>query len=328
MKQLIKKLTETYGPSGNEHNIRKKIKEEIQDYVDELRVDNLGNLIAVKKGNGKKIMVAAHMDEVGLIVTSIDEKGFLRFSKVGGVSEFYLLGQRVIFENGIIATLGTEKLESMKELKMDKMFIDIGAKDKKEAEQMISIGDQACYYREFSDLNKRIIAKALDDRIGCCVLIQTIKDIGQSSNNEIYFVFTVQEEVGLRGAKTSAFSINPDIGIAVDVTATGDTPKAKTMAVELGKGPAIKIKDNSILCHPKVRNHLIQTAEKNNIPYQLEVLEFGGTDSGAISVTKEGIPSGAISIPCRYIHTPSEMIDYDDVLNATKLLTEALISFE
>jgi len=323
LKELIKKLTEAYGPSGREEEIKDIIKELVKPLADEITEDSLGNLIVRKKGPGKKIMAAAHMDELGLIVTFIDENGFLRFSNVGGISPHILLGERVVFPDGTAGTIGCEKLENIKDLKFSKLYIDIGVSEKRQAEEKVKIGDIAVYQRTFSDLGERILSKALDDRVGCAVLVQTLKEI-EKPQNDIYFVFTVQEEVGVRGARTSAYKINPDYGLAVDVTRTGDTPESETMAVSLGKGPTVKVKDTLIISHPKVKKIMVETAEKNNIPYQLEVLERGGTDSGAIQLTREGVPSGVMSIPCRYIHTPSEMVDFNDVLNGVKLLKNIL----
>lgn len=320
---LLRKLLEAYGPSGNEEIIRDLIIEEVKDYVDEIKVDRLGNLIAIKKGGGKKVMIAAHMDEIGLIVTGVDDNGFLRFANIGGVSPFISLGQRVMFRNGVLGVVYMEHMEDMKGLKLEKMYIDIGAKTKEAALNMITIGDVCCFYNTYTSLNGNIVAKSVDDRIGCFIAIETIKQL-KDSPNDLYFVFTVQEEVGIRGAKTAAYSIDPDIGIALDVTATGDTPKARPMAVKLGEGPTVKIKDNSILCHPAVRNLMIETAKEANIPYQLEVLEFGGTDSGAIHMSRNGVPAGVISIPCRYIHSPSETVSESDVENAILLLTKIL----
>ncbi len=323
MKELIKELTETYGPSGREEAIRNVIREKIKPLVDEMEVDSLGNLIARKKGPGKKIMLAAHMDELGLMVTYVDKDGFLRFSNVGGITPHVLLGERVVFANGTAGTIGCEKIDSWKDLNFQKLYIDIGASDQKEAEEKVKIGDVAVYQRGFQDLGKRIISKALDDRVGCAVLIQVLKEL-ESPVNDLYFVFTVQEEVGVRGARTSAYRIKPDYGLAVDVTRTGDTPESETMAVSLGKGPTVKVKDTLIIVHPKIKKIMEEAAQKAGIPYQLEVLERGGTDSGAIHLSREGVPSGVMSIPCRYIHTPSEMVDYDDVVNGVKLLKSIL----
>lgn len=322
-RDLLKRLLETFGPSGHEETIREVIREEIKDYADEVRVDALGNLIAVKKGSGKRIMVASHMDEIGIMVTSIDENGFLRFTNIGGVSPFTALYQRVMFADGTMGVVGMEKLDDMKDLALDKMFIDIGASSKEEAMKKVNIGDVACFYAPFIQDGDYIMAKSMDDRIGCYVAIEALKAL-KDCTNEVYFVFTVQEEVGLRGAKTAAYGIDPDMGIAIDVTATGDTPKAKTMDVKMGKGTAIKVKDNSVLAHPTVKNLMIETAKENNIPYQLEILEFGGTDSGAIHLTKSGVPSGVISVPCRYVHSPSEMVSIKDVESSIELLVKVL----
>ncbi|KAB3534023.1 M42 family metallopeptidase [Alkaliphilus pronyensis] len=317
-KELLKEMCSVYSPSGNEAAIRDFIMQEIKDYVDEINVDPLGNLIARKKGNGKKIMFAGHMDQIGLMVTFIDKEGFLRFTNVGGLSPSITMSQRVIFSNGVVGVVGCEKLDDIKDLKLDKLFIDIGAQSKEEAEEMVSIGDVCVYYSEALIDDKKVISQGLDDRVGCFVLIEALKQI-KNSLNDLYFVFTVQEEVGIRGAKTSAYTINPDYGIAVDVTMTGDTPNAKKMAVKLGEGAAIKIRDNSLLCHPKVKDTMIKVAKDSDIKYQLEVLEFGGTDSGAIHLTRSGVPSGVISIPTRYIHSNCEMCYLSDISAAIDL---------
>ncbi len=315
---LLKRIVATYSPSGNETRVCELIKEEVKDYADEVYTDPLGNLIVRKKGQGKKVLLAGHMDQIGLMATYIDDKGFIRFTNVGGISPVVTFSQRVIFENGTIGVVGCEKIDSLKDLTLDKLFIDIGASSKEEAEGKISIGDICVYYSEVIMDDKNIIAPALDDRIGCFIMIEILKSL-KASENDIYFVFTVQEEVGTRGAKTAGYAIEPDIAISYDVTATGDTPKSKPMAVKLGHGPAVKIKDNSILCHPKVKNLMIEQAEKNSIPYQLEILEFGGTDSGAIHLTRAGVPSGVLSIPSRYIHSDCEMVSLIDVSNAVEL---------
>ncbi|MBU5293215.1 M42 family metallopeptidase [Anaerosalibacter bizertensis] len=321
--ELVKKLVNIYSPSGDENNIREFIKDEIKDFVDEVEIDSLGNLIARKKGKGKKIMLAAHMDQIGLMVTDIDDKGFLRFTNIGGISPVLSLGQKVIFKNGTVGVIFAEPVDNIGKLKLENMFIDIGVLNKEEAEKKVSIGDICVYESGFSENDNVIFSKCLDDRIGCFVLIETLKRV-KNSDNDLYFVFTVQEEVGLRGARTSAYKINPDLGIAIDVTSSGDTPKAKRFAVSLNKGTAIKVKDNSILTHPKVRELMTEVAEENSIPYQMEVLEFGGTDSGAIHLTREGIPTGAISIPTRYVHSTVEMSSKKDINYSVDLLVKLL----
>jgi len=324
MFELIKRLVNAFGVSGNEEEIRELIISMIKDKVDEIKVDALGNLIAVKRGKGKKIMLAAHMDEIGVMATYIDDKGFVRFSDVGWVSQYFALGQRVKFKNGTVGTVFyEEELEDMKDLKLSKMYIDIGASSREEAEKKIRIGDTAAFMGETLKEGNIIISKALDNRCSCAVLIDVINKI-KSTDNELYFVFTVQEELGLRGARTAAYQIQPDMAIAVDVTDTGDTPKTRLMEVKCGKGPAIKIKDSSFISHPEVRKLLEEAAKKLGMEYQLEILESGGTDAGSIHITAGGIPSGAVSIPCRYIHSPSEVIYENDVINASRLILQAI----
>ncbi|NMB27132.1 MAG: M42 family metallopeptidase [Tissierellia bacterium] len=321
--KLMKKLVSIYGPSGNESIIREYIEKEIKDYVDEIKIDNLGNLIARKKGSGKRIMIAAHMDQIGFMITDIDDNGFLRFTNIGGTSPFVTLSQQVVFENGVVGVIFSEPMEDISKLKLSNMFIDIGARNKEEAEKFVNIGDICVYKTEYQENDNVVFTKCLDDRVGCYIAIETIKQI-ENQKNDLYFVFTVQEEMGLRGAKTSAYGINPEIGIALDVTGSGDTPKAKTFAVGLDKGAAIKVKDNSILTHPELRQFMIDIAEENDIPYQMEVLEFGGTDSGSIHLTKEGVPSGVISIPTRYVHSTIEMASKNDIINSIRLLIKLL----
>ncbi|NSW90452.1 MAG: M42 family metallopeptidase [Firmicutes bacterium] len=324
MFNLLAKVTNAFGVSGNEEEIREVIIGEIKDKIDEINVDPLGNLLAIKKGKGKKIMVAAHMDEIGIMATYIDEKGFIRFTNIGGVSPFNSLGQRVRFKNGTTGVVFyEEKLEDIKKLNLLKMYIDIGAKSREETEKLIKIGDTACFCGDAVKQGDYAISKAMDDRSGCAVAIEALKNLPQTEN-EIYFVFTVQEEMGLRGAKTAAYQLMPDFSITLDVTATGDKPESHLMEIKLGAGPTIKIKDNSVICHPEVKRLLESSAKKLDIPFQYEILERGGTDAGAIHITGGGIPSGAISIPCRYIHTPSEMISMRDLENAVKLLIEAI----
>ena len=324
MKELLKKLTEVYGPSGNEEVIRDVIRQEIEGFVDEMRVDTLGNLIAIRRGSGKKVMLAAHMDQIGFMVTHIDEKGFLRFTRVGGISVGNSINRRVIFKNGVTGVISYEgEITDIRDIKFERMYIDIGASGQQQAESMVSIGDVAVYHSTFSENSGRYVGKAMDDRAGCALLIETAKRL-QSSPHEIYFVFTVQEELGVRGAKTAAYALDPDIGIAVDVTLTGDTPKSRPMAVKLGGGPAIKVRDVSMLAHPRVRSLMVSRAQEAGIPYQMEILETGGTDAGAIHLTREGIPSGVLSIPCRYVHSDSEMVDASDMENGVKLMLHIL----
>ena len=326
MKSLIEKLISTPGPSGYEAQIRDLVRTEIEAFADEITVDALGNLIVRKTASsgsdGKKIMIAGHMDEIGVIVTHIDDSGFVRFSNLGGVFPRYVPGGRVRFLDGTLGVIGTEWVpDAYKVPPLDKMFIDVGATNKKECP--IRVGDVAVFDRPFSTLGNRLVSKALDDRIAVAVMVETLRQLKKSSH-DLYFVFTVQEEVGVRGATTAAFRVNPDLGLAVDVTLSGDTPKGVRMDVALGKGPAIKVKDSGMLADPRVVNWMVEISQKEKIPYQLEVLERGGTDARAIQLTRAGVPAGCLSIPCRYVHSPSEMVDLGDVQNAVKLLVALL----
>lgn len=325
MKSLIRKLTETFSPSGYEAAIRDVIRAEVTPLADEIKVDALGNLWAVKHASapgGKKIMLSAHMDEIGLIATHVDKKGFVRFTTIGGVRPHTLYGGRVRFVNGVPGVIGGESLSSPRELhSFDKLFIDVGATSDKDCP--VKVGDVAAFERPFVDLGQRLTAKSMDDRIGVAVLIETLRALTETPH-EVYFIFSVQEEVGLRGATTAAFGVDPDIGIAVDVTGSGDTPKGMKMAVALGDGPAIKIKDGGMLADARVVNWMIATAKKHKMPYQREVLLGGTTDAKAIQTARAGVPAGCVSIPCRYVHSPSEMVDYADVQNAVRLLTAML----
>ncbi|MFZ1044001.1 MAG: M42 family metallopeptidase [Anaerolineales bacterium] len=322
MKQLIQKLTDTFSPSGYEDAIRDVIHSEIKQVADEIRVDALGNLIARKGRGGTRVMVAAHMDEIGLMATHVDEKGFVRFTGIGGVYPRNLPGGRVRFVNGTRGVVGVDGGVFSNDLPpLDKMFIDVGASSKGDCP--IKTGDVAAFERPFLDLGNRVVAKSMDDRIGCAVAIESLRAL-KSTSNEVYFVFTTQEEVGTRGAQTSAYGIDPDLGFSIDVTGWGDTPGQRDFDVALGKGPAIKIRDGGMLSDPRIIDWMIRTAEKNKIPYQREVLLGGTTDARAMQLVRGGIPVGCVSVPCRYVHSPSEMIDYGDVQNAVKLVATLL----
>jgi tetrahedral aminopeptidase len=329
MKSLIQKLVETPGPSGYEAQVRSVVRAEVEPFADDVRVDNLGNLIVRKgeqKPGGLRIMLAAHIDEIGVIVTHIDEHGFARFLPVGGVRAAACLGSRLRFMNGVFGVIGSERLgDPSKNPAFEQMFIDFGVSERRTCP--VRVGDMAVFERPYQELGQRLIAKALDDRIGVAILIDTIRQIHRqslSSPHELNFVFSVQEEVGARGAAAAAFGIDPDLGLAIDVTGTGDIPKGLKMEVSLGKGPAVKVRDQGMLADPRLVRWMFHTAEDAGIPYQTEILELGWTDAKAIQLTRAGVPAGCISIPARYIHTPSEMVDFDDANNAVRLLVELL----
>lgn len=324
MKPLIKALVETAAPSGYEKQLREFIQNEIKDAVEEMRVDAMGNLIARKKvlPHGKRVMLAAHIDEIGVMVTHVDEDGFARFTNLGGVFPRNCIGAHVRFLNGALGVIGIEREDNRQAVPpLEKMFIDTGAVDR--ASCAVKVGDVGVFERPFLDLGKRLVSKAMDDRIGVAVLIEACRQL-KASPFDVYFVFSTQEEVGTRGAIPAAYGIDPQLGLAVDVTHTGDTPKGLKMEVKLGKGAAIKVRDSGMLADPRLVEWMAATAQKHRIPYQLEVLEAGSTDARSIQVTRAGVPSGCLSIPARYIHTPSEMVDMDDVQAAVDLLLALL----
>ncbi len=322
--ELAMRLCEAYGPAGREDKVRDIILAEIKPFAKSIETDRLGNLIAFLPGTEKRnepIMFCAHMDEIGLIVTHIDKRGYVRFTNVGGIFPEKILHQRVIFENGTIGVIGVEtKTETPKPFRLDNLYIDIGVDDRETAGRKVKIGDIASFYQKSLVVDDRLIAKALDDRIGCYCLIETMKRVIENKD-DIYFVFSVQEEVGLRGARTGAYKVNPKYAIAVDVTTTGDTPECPAMEIMIGNGTAIKVKDSAFLSHPYIRNRLIDYAEKAKIPYQLEVLQFGTTDAAVIQLVKEGAISGVLSIPTRYVHSTNELCSMKDVQSTIDLLS-------
>jgi len=316
VKALIKKLTEAWGPSGYEHHVRAIIRAEIEDLADEITVDPLGNMICRVGSGGKKVMVAAHMDEIGVMATFAEKvSGYLRFSQIGGLIRPALQGNRVKFEDGTIGVIGVHR--GVSNPKLDDFFIDVDDGNG----TSFPAGQPASFWREMEERGNRLISKAMDDRIGCVVAIEAMRKLKKKASNEVYFVFTVQEEVGLRGARTSAYAVDPDVAIALDVTGTGDTAKGAKMMVKLGGGAAIKIHDGGHVVPPSVIEWMTKRAEADGIPYQRELLTGGTTDSSAIQMARAGVPSGTISIPCRYVHTVSETVDVNDVQACIDLLT-------
>ncbi|UOG06558.1 M42 family metallopeptidase [Bacillus altitudinis] len=338
---MLKDLTDAKGIPGNERDVKKVMQSYIETYADEVSTDRLGSLIAKKEGNanGPKVMLAGHLDEVGFMVTKIDDKGYIRFQTVGGWWSQVMLAQRVtiVTKKGDIAgVIGSKPPHVLspearkKSIEITDMFIDIGASSKEQAmEWGVLPGDQIVPYFEFTVMNdeKMLLAKAWDNRIGCAVAIDVMKNLKDTQHENIaYSVATVQEEVGLRGAKTAAATIQPDIGFAIDVGVAGDTPgiTEKEATSKLGKGPTIVVFDASMVSHKGLRDFVVQTADELNIPYQYDSMPGGGTDAGGIHLTGHGVPSLSIGIPSRYIHTHAAMIHRDDYENAVKLLTEVI----
>ena len=327
MKELIKKLVEAWGPSGYEHRVRDLIRAEAEPYADEITVDPLGNLICRVGQGGTKVMIAAHMDEIGVMATFAEPKsGYLRFAAIGGLLNTTLLGNRVYFEDGTVGVIGLHDYFGSGRTSvtsLDDFFIDISRGDG-EGNGSVQPGMPAAFWRPLEERGSRLVAKSMDDRIGCVVALEAMKRLNKQTPNEVYFVFTVQEEVGVRGARVSAFGVDPDVAIALDVTSTGDMLKNPKMAVKLGDGAAIKLHDSGLVVPPAVRDWMIARAETDGIAYQREVLTMGTTDAAAMQLARAGVPSGCISIPCRYVHTNSETVDSNDVEACSALLTGLL----
>ena len=336
--EILEKLANASGVTGREDEVRSLMIKYLKPYADEVKEDKIGNVVAIKKGkkNASKLMLAAHMDEIGLLVKTITKEGFLQFMKMGGIDDRVLLAQKVMVctENGLLhGIIGSKPPHIQKEderkrvLASDELFIDIGAENQEEARKMgVRIGDPVEFDIKFAKLTKDIvIGKAFDDRAGCVAMIEVMKRV-EKTDCTIFAVGTVQEEVGCRGAVTSAFGLSPDLGIALDVTVAGDTPgvKESEAPVKLGKGPSLGIADSGLITHRKVLKLLIDTAEENKIPYQLEAGLAGTTDASRIALAREGVPSGPLSIPTRYIHSPTSMINLADVENVIKLTLAAV----
>ncbi|MGN7939600.1 M42 family metallopeptidase [Metabacillus sp. 22489] len=338
---MLKDLTDARGIPGNEREVRDVMTKYIKDYSDEIVTDHLGSLVAKKVGNenGPKIMIAGHLDEVGFMVTQIDDRGFLRFQTVGGWWSQVMLAQRVTVltkKGDVTGIIGSKPPHILspearkKPVDIKDMFIDIGASSREEAKEFgVMPGDQVVPYFEFTVMKneKMLLAKAWDNRIGCAIAIDVLKNLKNENHpNIVYGVGTVQEEVGLRGAKTSANLIQPDIAFGVDVGIAGDTPGVsdKEAASKMGEGPQIVLYDASMVSHKGLRDMVISTAEELNIPYQFETIPGGGTDSGSIHISANGVPSLSITIATRYIHSHASMLHRDDYENAVKLITEVV----
>jgi putative aminopeptidase FrvX len=334
---LLKQICEVAGTSGYEQRIRNLVIEKVKSYVDEVLTDNMGNVITFKKGvnnpDGKKVMIAAHMDEIGFIVTHIDDAGFVRFHTIGGFDPKTLTAQRVIIHGrkDLIGVMGSKPVHVMSQDEKNKMpqttdfFIDLGM-PKEEVEKLVRIGDPITRERDLIEMGDCVNGKSIDNRVSVYILAETLKQL-QSAPYDVYGVFTVQEEVGIRGANVAAHQINPDFGIALDTTIAFDVPGAKPQerVTELGKGAAIKIMDASAIADYRMVEFLKQVAERNVIKWQPEILTAGGTDTAGLQrMGRNGSIAGAISIPTRHIHQSIEMAHKEDIANCISLLTAAL----
>lgn len=334
--ELLRKLSEAAGIPGREEDVRAIARGALKGHVDTLEVDRLGNLIAHKKGKGPKVVVAGHMDEIGFIVSHVDEEtGFLRIEPVGGFDPRTLIASRVTVHatgGGLVGLIGTKPIhiltddEKKKDIRIQDLFVDVGLPGKKVAKQ-VRVGDPVTLVQSFSQIGDLVSGKALDDRLGMYVGIEAMKRL-KKCQADVYLVGTVQEEVGLRGARTSAFAIQPDIGVALDVTLACDMPgvSAHEQITKLGKGVAIKLKDSASISHPGLVRFLVNLAETKKIAYQMEILPRGGTDAGAMQMAREGAAVVTLSVPTRYVHTVVEAAHTDDIAAAIKLLTAFLES--
>ncbi|NOZ29563.1 MAG: M42 family metallopeptidase [Chloroflexi bacterium] len=331
---LLKRLSEAPGVSGDEGAVRSILREAIEPHVDEIRVDALGNLIAVRHAAGDhpmRVMVAAHMDEVGLMVIRLEKNGGLRFRKVGGIDDRILPSKVVrVGKDGLPGVIGVKPIhllsgtENKRVLGVDDLFIDIGVSSEEEAGRLVKRGDRAVFATDFADLGPRVKGRAFDDRAGCAVLAQLLA--AGPYPVELYAVFTVQEEIGLRGARVAAYEIDPDVAFVLEGTVADDLPKEKdeSPTTELGKGPALTVMDRSVFVDPRLLRFLIETAAEEGIPYQLKQPGVGGTDAGRIHLAREGVPSAVAAVPCRYIHGPASLLDKQDLQWTVQLMEAAL----
>jgi len=323
---LLERLISAFAVSGNEEAVRKIIKEEIKDYVDDIYVDKLGNLLAHKKGKHPKIMLAAHMDEVGLMVKSIDPTGKIIFSIIGGIDHMMLLGERVHIQtpkaimHGVITCRDVSNGEIISRVSSEEdLFVDTGLTKEELEKRGVEVGSYLSLERDLYFLGSKniICGKAFDDRIGCYILIELAKRL-KSSKNEIYYVFTIQEEIGLVGAMTSTYKVQPDWAIAVDVTDTDDaSPNASK---KLGEGPCITIKDEETIGNKTINNWLLNVGKKRKINIQKDVSDLGTTDAASISITREGVPCTVVTVPIRNIHTTTGVANINDIKDTIRLL--------
>ena len=329
MKELLKELCLINGISGDENLVREYIIEKVKDFC-EYRVDNLGNLICFKKGKKvpeKRLMIAAHMDEVGFIVTSIKSDGTLKFGAVGGIDTGVMIGRQVkVGKNLISGVIGSAAVHNLtkeqreKSPKTDDLYIDIGASDKEDAEKYVRLGDCVYFDSEFIEFGQnRLKSKAIDDRIGCAVMIELMR---HELEYDTWFVFNVQEEIGLRGSGASAYAVSPDIAAALEATTASDIDgvSGANRVCALGKGPVVSFMDRSTMYDKELYRIAFETSAEEKIPCQTKSMIAGGNDSGAIHISGKGVRTLAVSVPCRYLHSPSCVIDYSDFENTYKLV--------
>ncbi len=333
----IKELTEINGVSGNEDGVREYIKKHIEELADEISVDSMGNIIALKKGKNSryKVMLSAHMDEVGFMITGFGENGVLKFTTVGGIDERILPGKRVLVgDKSIPGVIGSkpihmqEREERSNNIKLKKMYIDIGTDKKDESEKLVSLGDYAAFYSPFTEFGEGLVkAKALDDRVGCAILIEALKERYEF---DLYACFTVQEEVGLRGSEVAAFTVNPDIALVVEGTTCSDVPGVEKYEYStiLGEGAALTIMDRTSYPNKGFVNYIYEIAKKNQIRVQFKQTNSGGNDAGKIQTSQTGVVTASISVPCRYIHSPVSVMSRQDFISCKDIVIAVLQDLE
>lgn len=331
---ILRELSEAIGVSGNEGGVRAVILDALREHVDEVKVDALGNVLAFKRGTGRdrlRVMLSAHMDEIGLMVVGHDGDGFLRVDAVGGIDPRLLPGTTVLVgPEHMPGVIGIKPIHLTKEderervLQIEDLVVDVGAKGKDEAKKLAPLGTTVAFATRFRELGPTVSGKAFDDRAGCAVLVELVR--GARFRCDLHAAFTVQEEVGLRGAQVAAYAIAPDCAFALEGTVADEIPKDKDTSPtsELGKGPAITVMDRSFIADRRLVRLLTGTAEALGIPYQLKQPGVGGTDSGAIHQTRQGVPSATVAVPCRYIHSPVSILSLDDLNNTVRLMRESL----
>lgn len=338
LNQNLEKLSNAQGVTGRENQVRELLAEMLKPVCDEIQVDRMENIIAVKKGKAgaPRIMVAAHMDEVGLMVKNITKEGFIQFTKMGGIDDRILAAQKVVVFTKNAAYPGIvgakpphiqKEEERKKIMAYDDLFIDVGAENREDAQKMgLAVGDPIAFDVTYTQLSRgNVLGKAFDNRAGCAAMVETMRLL-KDSECTVYAVGTVQEEVGLRGSGTAAFAVDPDLALALDVTVAGDVPGVREIdtSVKLGKGPALTVYDSGVITHPKIMRWVVDTANEEKIPLQLESGLLGSTDAARISLTRQGIPAGTLSIPTRYIHSPAGIINLADLENTAKLAAAAI----
>lgn len=331
---LLRELSEAFGPSGNEGAVRQLLRQALEGHVDRMWVDALGNLHTEKQGTGEdrlRVLVTAHMDEIGLMVIGHDDPGMLKVRPIGGIDPRVLPGVQVwVGPDRIPGVIGLkpvhllEEGEAEKVAPIEQLRVDIGAKGKEEAKNLAPVGTVAVFATRFRELGPTVMGKAFDDRAGCAVLAELL--CGDRLPHDLHGVFTVQEEVGLRGARVAAYAARPDCAFALEGTIADDLPKEKDVSptTELGKGPAITVMDRTFIAHRGLVRLLVKTAEAVGIPYQFKQPGIGGTDSGAIHLAREGVPCSTVAVPCRYIHSPVSLLSLADFENTVRLMREAL----